>query len=85
MSNRSPRAGDRASEKGIARRPFAPAMSEVSLACRSLGLNCEWATHASSPPAAVAQFAQHAKCAHKMPELDAATQQRAAASARLLA
>ncbi len=62
-----------------------PYMPPVSLACRGLGWNCEWATRAPTAAEALDQFAQHAKCAHKMTELDAATRLRAESAAVALA
>ena len=37
-----------------------------SLACRDLGLPCEWAVRSSSEAEIRSRFAEHAKCAHAM-------------------
>jgi len=37
-----------------------------SLACRNLGLPCEWAVRSSSDAEVRSRFAEHAKCAHAM-------------------
>jgi predicted small metal-binding protein len=38
----------------------------LSLACRDLGLPCEWAVRSSSDAEIRSRFAEHAKCAHAM-------------------
>lgn len=86
MSWDAARPGERGrTEKGKETRALRPPMARVSLACRGLGFACEWATTAPSAADAVTQFAQHAKCAHQLSELDPATRSKAEAAVRAAA
>jgi predicted small metal-binding protein len=46
-------------------------MSQVAFECRSIGFPCEWALRSDSAKEIVDRVREHAKCAHKMPELSA--------------
>ncbi len=51
-------------------------MAKVAFACRSIGLTCEWAVQAASVQELYPRIAEHAKCAHKIAEVDAALKAR---------
>ncbi len=51
-------------------------MPKVAFACRSIGLPCEWALEGATAAEILPRVADHAKCAHKIAELDSALRQR---------
>lgn len=51
-------------------------MPKVTFACRSLGMPCEWAVQLASAAEVLPRFAEHAKCAHKIAEIDPALKGR---------
>ncbi len=51
-------------------------MQKVAFACRSLGMSCEWAMQGATVEELLPRIVEHAKCAHKIPEVDAALKAR---------
>ena len=51
-------------------------MTKVSFACRSIGMPCEWAVQVDSVAELLPRVADHAKCAHKIAEIDPALRAR---------